>query len=83
MHVDLGDLGKVQVEDMGDAVDVQASCRDVRRYQNGDLTRLELVEDSLALALTLVAMDRRGTETSTLETLHYLVGAVLGSSEDE
>ena len=83
VHVDLGNVGEVDVEDMRDAVDVQASRRDIRRHQHRDPPRLELVEYSLTLGLALVAMDCRGKETGTLEIPHHLVGAVLRSREGE
>ena len=83
VHIDLGDLREINVEDMCDAVDVKASRRDVRRHQHRDPTLLELGEYSLTLALALVAMDRRGKDTGMLEMPHHLVGAVLRSGEGE
>ena len=48
-----------------------------------DLAGLEAGQRALALALGLVAVDRRGLDARRSRPLHDLVGAMLGAGEDE
>ena len=60
VDVALRDVGQVVVDDVADAVDVDAAGRDVGRDQSADPAALEAGERPLALALALVAVDRVG-----------------------
>src|SRR5262249_51017960 len=83
MHVGLGLVWHVVVDDVTDALDVDAARRDVGRDEGADLAGAELAEHALALVLRLVAVDRVRRDTGLGEPPHDLVGAVLGAGEDE
>ncbi len=75
--------GKVIVDDMGDIVDVEASCRDVGRDQHLYLIVLETFEGALALALRFVAVDGFGFESAAQEFFGKFFDAVLGPAENK
>ena len=83
VHVALRDVRQVVVDDVADAVDVDAARGDVGRDQRADLAGAEAAEHALALVLRLVAVDRLGGDAGLVEAAHDLVGAVLGAGEDE
>ena len=56
----LGNVGQVEVDDMGDARDVDPARGDVGRDQDRRLAGLEGGDGALALGLRLVAVDRGG-----------------------
>ena len=58
MNIGLGDLRQFKIDDMADAVDVDAARRDVGRNQRPRLSAAEGGQRALALALALVAMNR-------------------------
>ena len=60
VHVAFRDVRQVEVDDVADAVDVDAAGGDVGRDQGLDAAVAEVVEHALALVLRLVAVDRFG-----------------------
>src|SRR4051794_908670 len=62
MHVTLWNVGKVVVDDVADAVDVDAAGRDIGGYQGAHVAGPEGRQHPLALVLRLVAMNRFGGE---------------------
>jgi hypothetical protein len=68
---------------LGDAGDVYAAGRDVRRHEYADVAVAEGRERAVALSLALVAVDRRGGEAHTVELLHQSLGPVLRAGEDQ
>src|SRR6185295_12569452 len=75
VDVALGLVGDVQVDDVGDAVDVDAAGGDVGGHQDADAAVLEALEGLLAGALGLVAVDGGGAEARPLQLLGAAVGA--------
>ena len=83
MNVIFGHVGKLEVHDLRQLVDIQAARGDVGGHQHGDLARLEVVQGARAGVLALVAMNGGGGETVLHELFGQAVGAVLGAGEDE
>src|ERR1019366_10767583 len=76
-------LGKLEIDDMGDAVDVDAARRDVGRDQGAGTAGANRLERTLPLALARIAMDRASRDSIAIEMLGDLVGAAFGSGEDD
>ena len=83
MNVSLGNLRQFKVDDMADAVDVDAARRDVGRNQRARLSAAESGQCALALALALVAVNGGSIDARLVEGAGYAVGAVLGAGEDD
>ena len=41
VHVILGDIGQIKINHLGQLLDIEATCRDIRRDQHTNLARLE------------------------------------------
>ena len=67
VHVVLGVVGELEVDDHRQPLDVQAARRHVRGHQHAHLARLELLQGALALALGAVAVDGGGVHAVTVE----------------
>ena len=63
VNVGLRHVGQFVLDHVADRVDVDAPGGDVCGDHGPDLTRLEGRQGALALALALVAMDRRGLDS--------------------
>ena len=74
---------QVEVDDVGDVVDVDAARGDFGGDENARLALLEAIERTGALALALVAVDGVGVEAGAFELLRDAVGAVLGAGEHQ
>ena len=83
VDIGLGHLRQLVLDDVADAVDVDAARGDVGGDHRPDLALLESGQGALALALALVAMDGRGGDTGLIEILRHTVGAALGAGEDD
>ena len=83
VHVALAILRRIEVDDVRDAVDVDAARGDVGGDERVDAAGLEARERLLALALGLVAVHRDGRLALRREALDEPVGAALGAHEDE
>src|SRR4029079_15025924 len=83
VHVAVAVGGRDEVDDVGDAVDVDAARGDVGGDERVDGAGLEARQRLLALALGLVAMHRDGGDAGVAEALHEAVGAALRAHEDE
>jgi hypothetical protein len=83
MHVDLRLVRNIEIDDMGDAVDVDAARGDVGRDQDRHAAESEFGERALARRLRLVAVDRFGADARARQALGDAIGAVLGPREDE
>src|SRR4051812_28911376 len=81
MHVILGLLRDIVVDDVTDAGDVEPSLGDVRRNEDADFARFEILESAGPLTLRLVGMHGRGGDTLILEVSHHSIGPVLGPGE--
>ncbi len=83
MHVVLGHVGQVEVDDVADAVDVDAAGDDVGGDEHAVTALLEAVERLLALRLRAVAVDRRTRDAALVQNAGNAVRAVLGPGEDQ
>ena len=75
--------GRVEVDDTGHAVDVDAAGGDVGRHQRTGASAAELRQRSLALGLGPVAVDRGRRNTGGRELAGQTVGAALGPAEHD
>ena len=83
VHVIVGHVGEVVVDDVRQLVDVDAAGGDVGGDQHLQAGVLELGERARARALALVAVDGERGDSVVAELLGQLVGPVLGAREDE
>ena len=83
VDIAFGHVRQVVVDDVADAVDVDAAGGNVGRDQDAQLAAFEVGEHALTLVLRLVAVDRGGEKAVLFEAFHDLVGAVLGAGEDQ
>src|SRR3954447_13756964 len=83
VHVALRNIRQVVIDDVADAVDVDAAGGDVGRDQRAHLAGAEISQCPFALALRLVAVDGGGTEPDLFKSAHDFVGAVLGAGKDQ
>ena len=83
VDVVLRDHRQLEVDDVGELLDVQASSRDVRRHEDGDAALLEVGQRLDALGLALVAVDRGGVDAVLDQLLRQAVRTVLGAGEDQ
>ena len=74
---------QLELDDMGDSVDVDAARRDISRHQGADVAGLEGGKRALALRLALVAVDGGSVDAGLLERLGDTIGAALGASEHQ
>ena len=82
MDVGLGFVGEIEVEDMGDVVDIDAAGGEVGRQQHPQLADAEAVERPLPGVLALVAMNRLSPDAITQQLPRDAVGTMLGAGED-
>src|SRR5690625_3104358 len=54
---------KIEVDDHGNAFDIDAARRDIGRHQNANAAAPELAESALAGSLGFVSVDRFGTDS--------------------
>src|SRR5687767_11100099 len=73
----------IEVDYVGDVVDVDSSCGDVRRDERIGIAAVEALQRTLALPLGLVAVHRHCNDTAGLEPFHKAVGAPLRADEHE
>ena len=83
MNIGLGDLRQFKIDDMADAVDIDAAGRDIGRNERPRLSAPEGSQRALALALALVAMNGGSVDARLVEGAGDPVGAVLGAGEDD
>src|SRR3546814_1026933 len=74
--------GRVEIEDVADALDVEPARGDVGGDEDVDLTALEQIEFGEPLRLFHVAVDLAGLETRALEALVQLAHGRLAVAED-
>ena len=83
MHVRLGDVRKIEVDHVRQAVDVDAACCDVGRDQDATRAITEAVHRLVARILRLVSVDGGRCNARLLKVADETIGAVLGPGEDE
>ena len=83
VHIALRLVRNIEIDDVGDAVDIDAARRDVGRDQDRHMALPECGERALPRGLRLVAVDRLGPNAGPRQALGDAIGAVLGAGEDE
>src|SRR5919108_3145464 len=83
VHVDVAVLWGIEVNDVGDVLDVDSARGDVGGDQSVVVASLEVGERAAALVLVLVAVHRDRADLLAAEPLDEPVGAALGADEDE
>ena len=76
-------VGQVVVDDVGNAVDVDAAAGNVGGDQNGNFVVGKIGQSALAGVLAFVAVDRLGPDAARVQMPDDAIGAVLGSGEDQ
>jgi hypothetical protein len=66
VHVALGDVGDVVIDDQGNAVNVDPTCRDIGGHEHSRRTAAKGVEGALSCALGLVAVNGGAAEAGSL-----------------
>src|SRR6516165_11373145 len=74
---------KIEIDHMADAIDVDAAGGDVGRDQRSDRPGAERRQHPLAMVLRLVAVDGLGGDAGARQSLHHLVGAMLGPGKHQ
>ena len=82
MHVILRNIGQVEVDDLGQLVNINTPCGNIGGDQYLYLAFFELGQGLGALGLTLIAVNGRSVDVVALEQFHQLIGAVLGAAKD-
>mmetsp|Transcript_44612 Transcript_44612/g.143900 ORF Transcript_44612/g.143900 Transcript_44612/m.143900 type:complete len:471 (-) Transcript_44612:94-1506(-) len=83
VRVALDVLRHVVVDDVLDALDVDAASRDVGRHQNLKLARLEALDRELARRLVLARVDNGGRVAHLVERAREHVAAALAVAKDD
>ena len=83
MHIGLRLAGHVEVDDQGDALNVQAARRDVGGDQHVERAVLESLDHTLTLGLSDVAGDTGGAESAARQLEGHLFDIRAGAHEDD
>ena len=83
VHVILGHIGQIQIDHMGQLLDVDAPGGNVRGHQHPHLTALEAGQGPGAGSLALVAVDGGGRDALLLQPFRQSVGAVFGAGKHQ
>jgi hypothetical protein len=83
VDISLRHFGKLEIDDMGDTIDIDAARRDVGCDHGTGAAGTKRFEGALPLALALVTMDRASRDPIAFQMLGDLVGAAFGSGEDD
>ena len=83
MDVGISSIGHVEVDDMRDAVHIQAAGGDVGGDHDLELSVLETFERFLALTLRTVAVQTGNLVASIFYLAFQPAGTMLGASEDQ
>src|SRR5580704_1677615 len=76
-------FGKLEIDDMRDAVDVEAARRDVGCDKGADAAAAKRFERTFPLALALVAVNGASRDPAVIEMLGDLVGPAFRPCEDK
>ena len=74
-------VGKVEIDDVTDAIDVDAACGDVSGDKSTHFAFAEAGQHAIALVLRFVPVNRLGGNAGPKEPAHHLVGTMLGACE--
>ena len=83
VNVVLGGARHIEIDDMGDVVDVDPARGDIGGHQDLGPAALEMGERALALNLAAVAVDHGYVVTARVELTRQPVSPALGACEDD
>jgi hypothetical protein len=83
MDVILGMFGKVVIDDVRDAVDVNTASGDVRRDEDTNRAVLEILQRAQSLVLGTIRVERAGADALLLEFAGDFIRAVLGAGKEQ
>ena len=83
VHVGLGVVGDVVVDDQGDALNIQAACRHVGCHEDVNAAVTQGVNGALTQLLGDVTVNRCCRETARLQLVGNFLGFLLGAHEDD
>src|ERR1700730_6614064 len=83
VNIGLRHFGKLEIDHMRDAVDVEAARRYVGCDEGTDAAAAKCFERTFPLALALVAVNRTSRDAAVVEMLGDLVGTAFRPCEDE
>src|SRR5579883_424494 len=81
MNIGFRHIRQIVVEDVADAINIDAARGDVGRDQRAHLAHPERGKRPLALALAFIAMDRLGRNAGLGKAAHHALRAMLGAGE--
>ena len=83
VHVVFFNVRQLEVDHVGQLVDIQAAGGDIGGHQDAHLASLEVGQGFGAGVLALVTVDRHGRQAVLVQVLGQAVGAVLGAGEHQ
>ncbi len=83
VHVGFRHIRQIKVDDVADAIDIDSARGDIGGNEGPDLALTKGGENALALVLRFIAVNCFGADASSDQATHDLVGAMLGSCEDQ
>jgi hypothetical protein len=83
VHVVLCLVGKIQIDDVGQLVDIDTSSRQIGGYEDTQGSTFEIGEGPGTGALALIAMDCRSSHAFLGETVGHAIRPMLGTGKDQ
>ncbi len=83
MDIRFGLVSQIKINDMRDAIHIDAAGGHVTGNQQGGLTVAEVEQCPLTGVLALVAVDRLGADADVLQMLHQAIGPVLRADKNQ
>ena len=83
VHIILGNIRQLEIDDMGDVIHVDAARRDIGGDEHAAAAVAKAGKRAFALRLRFVAVDRGGVDAGRNQVADDAIGAVLGAGEDE
>src|ERR1700755_3263795 len=78
-----GDLREIEVDDVGDVVNIETAGGDVGGDEDLEASRIETGQRRVALRLAAIAVDHGGREAVTNQFLRKALGAAFGARENQ
>jgi len=83
VHIVFRDVRQLEIDDMRDALDIDAARSNVGGNEHSDIAGTKGRARTLALRLGLVAVDSDRRDTAVIQMANDAIYAMLGSGEDE
>jgi hypothetical protein len=83
MHIAIGLDGNIEVNDVGDSVDIDSSSGNVGRNQDSQLACLQFIQDTLPSSLGLISMNSVDLQAGGSQLLGQAIGSIFRPSENQ